>query len=102
MMSIKITGYDIIDCSRGRDENHLVFHGTAHLETQRQAIDVPFSGEHERGMTGFVHFDLEDPDQIDVTSIRQESDVLRDTLAEHVLVHGYSTGEYRENARVHD
>ncbi|HJV45237.1 MAG TPA: hypothetical protein VJ824_05875 [Bacillota bacterium] len=100
-MSIQIRGYDITECTEIRDENHYFFHGVAHIETDdKKALDLPFEGEHEQGMTGFVHFHLDDPDQIELPAIRKQSDAIREMLAEHVLIHGYATGEYRQELSI--
>ena len=95
-VTIQIKGYDIHNYNLDQEENNVQFSGVVHIESKNQVADVPFQGRHERGMTGFLEFNFDDPDQINIEEIRVQADVIRDTLAEHLLVSGYETGEYRE------
>ncbi|WP_134698520.1 hypothetical protein [Ammoniphilus sp. YIM 78166] len=95
-MTIQIRGYDINHFDRNHEETDIFFTGIAHMEYNNKIADVGFEGRHEKGMIGFVDFDLKDPDQIDIPEIREKAPELRDLLSEHLLEKGYEPGEYRE------
>ncbi|MBP1934704.1 hypothetical protein [Ammoniphilus resinae] len=99
-MTIQIRGYDIHDYNLNQEENNAQFSGVAHIESMNQVADVPFQGRHEKGMTGFLEFRFDDPDQINIDAIRERADEIRDVLAEHLLTSGYETGEYRDDISI--
>ena len=93
-MSIRINGYDIHTYEVDETETRAIFAGIAHLENGPQTADIPFGGRHEKGMTGFIEFSLQDTEEIDVEEIQNKSDLIRDVLAEYLLQKGYESGEY--------
>lgn len=99
-MSIQIKGYDIHINDADNAELNNYIQGIAHLEYQNQAADVGFEGRHEKGMTGFVEFNLVVPDHITIPEIEAKKDEIRDILAEHLLEKGYEAGEYRDTISV--
>ncbi|RXT13577.1 hypothetical protein [Ammoniphilus sp. CFH 90114] len=101
-MPIQIRGYDITSFDKNHEETDIFFAGIAHLEYNSKIADVGFEGRHEKGVTGFIDFDLKDPDQIDIPQVRARADEIRDVLAEHLLESGYEAGEYRDVLTLQD
>lgn len=99
-MSIQIKGYDITSFDKNHEETDIFFAGIAHLEYNNKIADVGFEGRHQKGATGFIDFDLKDPDQIDIPQVREKAADIRDMLAEHLLESGYEPGEYRDELSV--
>jgi hypothetical protein len=99
-MSIRIVGYDIVDLSTERTRNVLRFNGVAHLEVDRQPVDMPFIGTKLEEQLGFNEFFFKDPDEVRNTVVHERAGDIRDKLSEHLLAAEFKTGEYEADIEV--
>lgn len=101
MMSVRITGYDIVNLNRNHEENILRFQGVAHLEVNKNPVDMPFEGVKLREQFGFNEFFFKDPDEVRNHQIEEEADEILGVLSDHLLDIGVEAGEYNFHAEIY-
>lgn len=94
-MSIRITGYDIVNEVYEPGDQVFTFQGVVHLEENRNPVDIPFEGTKLKSQLGFNQLFFKDPDEVENQYVKEQADEILDHLTDLLHVHGIDTGEYR-------
>lgn len=99
-MTIRITGYDIVNVDLNNEETLTNFTGVVHLEMDQNPIDMPFIGSKLKDQIGFNRFHFKDADEVRNHHIEEKAEDILGVLSDHLLEVGVEAGEFPFQANI--